>query len=75
MKKLCIGCRHCKTDAVSVFAKCVSPNNTRSTDLVSGEIRNRWLYCSSHRTDNWFDSLMLGTCGAKGTWWEAKIDD
>jgi len=73
--KLCKNCKHASTENASPgYWKCFALQNLKNTKYygVDKEEKIRWPYCSMHREDSWLDSLIYGTCGRRGRWYEEK---
>lgn len=71
-------CKDCKwAFGASGFCSvviCNHPNNRESTsDRVAGKQRYRLKYCELQRRLTWFSSVIEGTCGKSGRWFEPKI--
>ena len=68
----CIECIHHKGDGY--FMKCLHPKNIRfkGESLVDGNFETTYIviHCTNHRDDNWLDSIVNGTCGKRGRYWE-----
>jgi hypothetical protein len=67
--KSCKNCKWAKKDwlSLSQFTKCISPQNPKVIDKVTGEEKFKVKFCSSHRE---FNSSEL--CGPDGKWFEPK---
>ncbi len=68
--RFCKDCRWCSGG--EGFERCGSPQNTKTVvDLVTGNARPSFSFCSSQR-DSAIDSN--DTCGREGRWFEPKTD-
>jgi hypothetical protein len=69
--KLCSACTWRRVEVGG--DRCQSPEVMRREggSLVNG-IPTGWRgNCSLQREDNWFASIVMGTCGRRGRWWTA----
>jgi hypothetical protein len=71
--KACRNCVHSRSEnyAGVWFERCFAPQNDK-IDLVTGEFKPRWIFCSTHREDSWIVARLLKTCGKTGRWFEIK---
>ena len=74
--RLCKDCRRCaphplfEEEGLSFrHAKCI---RRHEIDYVSGGEIDTGDYCSAERSGGWFDSLILGSCGKRGRYFEPK---
>ena len=66
--KLCINCRwHGNPDRPAAEAHCICPQVPRTIELVTGESKPLFLYCSTHR-----ERAGDGLCGPEGRWFLPK---
>ena len=61
----CIACKHCNTTNPNPeYWECISPQNNKGYNLVTGKQKSILVFCESHR-----DSDTLG-CTKSGKWFE-----
>lgn len=71
--KVCNDCKYSGKKRTDEFNSCEHPKNIKIIiDWVTGGQRRTYKneYCSSHRNDNWLETLFNGTCGKRARWYE-----
>lgn len=68
-------CQNCifvlRNEHSASLSRCLAPQNIKPLDHVAdGATIPRYTYCSSHREDGFFASLVNRTCGKRGRWFE-----
>ena len=69
--KTCSNCKYCEPLGTYEYYECRAPQNNVE-NLVVGGFKPRWQFCATHRPDSWLLALLIGTCGKRGRWFQAK---
>ena len=68
--KICKDCVYCSGD--DGYETCLSPKLKQIKNLINGEMKTKWKYCSTQREDPWPIPYIFGTCGTWARWFVAK---
>jgi hypothetical protein len=70
--KHCVDCKHYDLANGVGFEKCRAPHNKFTENPISGERKQIWPYCETHRALSFPFYIFAKVCGSSGRWFEPK---